>query len=448
MADTRVTRRTLLRGSAGAVAATTFAGSAATLLGGCSGDDDDDGTLSFWNFYGPADDEDPQSQWFVDLVDEWNANNDVQVKLHYLPPAEYFSGTPLQTAFQGGEGPDIFMISPGDFLRYYNGGVLADLTDELGDARDDFKPGLLDGRSVDGAVYGLPMEVEPLGLFYSIPAYERAKLSQGDVPRTWDQLLDVADKLTGNDNFGMLFETAPGYYQNFTWYPFMWMGDGAVVDGSSSAFDSEQTAAALDLWGRTIDTGVSPRKAQGDGGSDGSANLGSGFVGMQQTGIWAAAALELDYPKLEYGVAPLPTPPGGSASTAMGGWAFVANSKGKNPSKAAEFVIWALGSTDKAGVERCRKWNTVVKTNLPARKSVEKSALQHGAFENDQLKVFVEEIAPTGVTEPRYPPEVYQPVSDAIQACQLDGANAADEAAKASEAIDTFLGTYDGAPIV
>ncbi|UYM05007.1 extracellular solute-binding protein [Solicola gregarius] len=340
------------------------------------------------------------------------------------------------------------MISPGDFLRYYNGGALEDLTSHLGDARDDFKPGLLDGRSVDGAVYGLPMEIEPLGLFYSEAAYEKARLSEGDVPRTWDQLLDVADKLTGNDRFGMLFETVPGYYQNFNWYPFQWMGGGAVVDGASSAFDSDATAAALELWQRAVDSGVAPRKPQGDGGSDGSANLGSGFVGMQQTGIWAVSSLELDYPKLPYGVAALPTPDGGEASTDMGGWAFVANAKGKDPSTAAKFVTWALGSTDKAGVERCRQWNTVVKTNLPARKSVEQVALQRGAFETEQLKTFVEDIAPTGESEPRYPPEVYQPVSDAIQACQLDGADPVEEAAKAADAIDTFLETYDGAPIL
>ncbi|UYM05006.1 hypothetical protein [Solicola gregarius] len=101
MVARHVTRRTLLRGSAGGLAATTFAGSAATLLGGCSGDDAEGGDLTFWNFYGPADDGNPQSKWFVALVDEWNANNDVKIKLHYLPPAEYFSGTPLQTAFQG-----------------------------------------------------------------------------------------------------------------------------------------------------------------------------------------------------------------------------------------------------------------------------------------------------------------------------------------------------------
>ena len=37
----------------------------------------------------------------------------------------------------------------------------------------------------------------------------------------------------------MLFETNPGYYQNYTWYPFLWQagGDFQNADGKS-AFNS------------------------------------------------------------------------------------------------------------------------------------------------------------------------------------------------------------------
>ena len=59
------------------------------------------------------------------------------------------------------------------------------------------------------------------------------------MPKTWDELLEVAKKLTNDKRFGVLFETTPGYYQNFTWYPFMWQGGGEfqTTDGKS-AFNS------------------------------------------------------------------------------------------------------------------------------------------------------------------------------------------------------------------
>src|ERR1700723_166429 len=85
-------------------------------------------TLSFWQFYAPNGISNLQSKWFVDCVAAWNATHDVKIELQYVPNNDYMNGSKLQTAFASGKGPDIFIISPGDFLRYYNGGVLTELT--------------------------------------------------------------------------------------------------------------------------------------------------------------------------------------------------------------------------------------------------------------------------------------------------------------------------------
>src|SRR4029077_5717142 len=96
-------------------------------------------TLSFWQFYAPARQLSIQSKWFEDCVKGWNAAHDVKVELEYVPAPDYIGGSKLQTAFASGQGPDIFIISPGDFLRYYNGGVLVNLTSYMEDAaKKDF----------------------------------------------------------------------------------------------------------------------------------------------------------------------------------------------------------------------------------------------------------------------------------------------------------------------
>ena len=70
--------------------------------------------------------------------------HDVKVELVYVPNNAYMDGTKLPTAFASGAGPDLFIISPGDFLRYYNGGVLLDLTPFMEQAaQDDFFPGVI-----------------------------------------------------------------------------------------------------------------------------------------------------------------------------------------------------------------------------------------------------------------------------------------------------------------
>ncbi|NRQ30279.1 sugar ABC transporter substrate-binding protein [Nonomuraea sp. NN258] len=446
----RVTRRSLLRGGAVMLGTAMAAPLLSACGGGSGGKSGNAKELVFWNFYGPNPNGDAQSKWFTDMVAAWNANNEVKIKLHYLPVSEYLAGTALQTAFSAGQGPDIFLLSPGDFLRYHNGGVLADLTPHLKpEALADFEPGVIGTRKVNDKVYGLPMEAEPLAMYYSVEAFEKAKLSEADIPKTWDQMLDVAGKLTTKDRFGLLFETIPGYYQNFTWYPFMWMGGGAAVpENGNAGFNSPAVHAALKLWQDAVNTKVAPRKPQGDGAGNLPANLGAGFAGMQQSGIWSVSQMATDLKDYKYGVFPLPVPDGGTYTTDVGGWAFVANAKGANPDAAGKFIAWALGSMDKDGIERGRQWNTVVKTNLPARKSVQEAAKAAGAFDNPALKVFLEQVVPGSRGEPRYTPEVYKAISDAIQAAQLGGTDPMKAAADAAAKIDVFLKGYQGAAML
>ncbi len=84
-----------------------------------------DTTLNFWQFYAPDGEVKSRVDWFVKMVDDYNATMDPKVHLEYVVNTEYMNGTKLATSFASGQGPDIFIISPGDFLRYYNGGVLA-----------------------------------------------------------------------------------------------------------------------------------------------------------------------------------------------------------------------------------------------------------------------------------------------------------------------------------
>jgi multiple sugar transport system substrate-binding protein len=443
-------RRDFLRAS-GAVALSGLA--AAPLLSACSSKSGGGSSkkLSFWNFYGPAPKPNPQSQWFVDLAAEWNKNNDVKVNLRYIPNAAYISGNTLQTAFSSGSGPDIFLISPGDFLRYYNGKVFVDLTSHITpDVRSDFVSGVLDTRMVDNKIFAVPMEIEPLAMYYSQQTFEQNHLAEGDIPKSWDDLLSVAQKLTGGNRFGVQFETVPGYYQNFTWYPFMWEGNGNAVDPATkkSAFDSDAVVQALSFWQQTQKRGVAPKKALGTGGGDAPSNLGSGYTAIQQTGIWSVADLAQQKPKFKYDIFPLPTPSGGKYVTDGGGWAFAANAKGGNPKAAAEFITWALGSNTADSIERQRQWNTVAKTNLPPRTSVQKAAESHGAFQSGAMQKFAQQIVPGLRSEPRYPPQVYQAISDAIQSTQLAGADPKHAASQAASTINSFLQTYNGAPIL
>ena len=134
-----------------------------------------DAPLKFWQFYAPGGQVATQVAWFEKTVADWNDSHDQKVELEYIPNTEYINGPKLATSFASGEGPDIFIISPGDFLRYYNGGVLQDLTPHIDDAaKADFPESVIANRMVDGKIYGIPMEVEPMAMYYSVKAFEEA----------------------------------------------------------------------------------------------------------------------------------------------------------------------------------------------------------------------------------------------------------------------------------
>jgi len=443
-------RRFLAKGAAFTFAAA-VTGPGLTLLSGCGGGGSASGPLTFWQFYGPGGEVAVQGKWFQDTVEGWNESHETQIKLQYIPVTEYLNGSKLQTAFSSQEGPDLFIISPGDFLRYYNGGVLQDLTPYIEqEARSDLYPNVMGTREVDGKIFGIPMEVEPLAMYYSTKAFEEAGLSEADIPQTWDQLLDVAGTLKKGNRFGLLFETNPGYYQNFTWYPFMWQGGGDAVaaSGKESAFDSEGAMQALQFWQDAVESGVAPRKGLGTGANDIIANLAQEHCAIQNCGIWAVAALRENAPDFEYGTFKLPLPPGREYTTDLGGWAFVANSQGKNPEDAGRFCAWALASMSQDSIDRGVGWIAEADSTVAPRKSVQQKAEEQGAFESGPMKFFSEEAFPGARGEPRYTPEVYKAVSDAIQAVQLGGSDAGDSAAQAAEQINTFLKSYSGARIV
>ena len=458
-------RRFLSRGAA--LGGSLLAGS--SLLAACGGGEGSSGaggdSLEFWQWYAPAKGGDylvqAQSDWFVKTVGEWNKRGQSQVKLNFIPISQYITGTQLQAAFSARKGPDIFVISPGDFLRYYNAGILYDMTDALGAGKQDFYASAMNTRTVDGRVYGIPMENEPVLMYYSVREFEKAGLSESDVPKTWDQLLDVGEKLRSRKQFGVIFETTPNVYQNFTWYPFMWQGGGNVVDesGTRAAFNSKGTVDALAFWQEAVQRRVAPTTVQGGGGGDLVANLASGYGSMAEMVTAGASFLDSGAKNFEYGVFPLPTPTAeADPITIMGGWAWCVNKNGRNPEAAAEFCSWAISGEE--SVDRMVDWAFNAKRSLPTRKSVMQKAQEEGLFEKDEIMAtgafevmglkpddLDSDDTPFARGEPRFTPEVVKAVTDAIQAAQLKGEQPAAVAQRTHEQIDSLLSGYQGAPL-
>lgn len=413
------------------------------ILAACGGDDGGDTpagdessgpvTLQFWKFV--AENDDPAIK---KAVDQWNKENpDITVKFQTFPFDQYM-GTKLTTAFAAGKGPDIFWISPGQFLNYVNNGISTPVDDIVAEVRSDYNEASVQAVTVDGKMQSLPFELEPVGLYYRPDLLEKAGV---EPPTTWDELLTACEALTTGKQSGIVIEAAQNPYQNFTWYPFLWSAGGEVVneDSTASALRTPEAASAFDLWGQLVREGYAPKKHETITADIGP--LGRGETAMQVCGFWAIAQMKNGFPKVEFGITPIPTPEGGDQVTVYGGWTQMVNSKSPHPAEALAFTKWLwIENEDFPHVWACEQ-----ATKFSPREAVNEGCSD--VFEGSPHNIFTNEILPTARAEPRYPDQVVKAVGDGIQAAMFTGASGEDAASVAADAIDQFLATYKGAPL-
>src|SRR5690606_37165363 len=389
-----------------------------------------DDTLTFWTFeYAEAVD-----PFFDEYVEEWNATHDLQVVRQEFPWAQY-TGEILTTGIATGEAADVFFISPGDWRRYAESGLALPLNDYIPDYLwEDILPASWDAVTLNGNIYSIPFEMEPVALWYNKTMFEEAGL---EVPTTWDELMAAAEALTTPERYGILLPMNPDYYENFIFYPFLWMAGGDIVneDFTASVVNTPETARALNLWGDLVKNGYAAPTSTGSDPTDD--RFPTGQAAMFVSGYWVYGWIKDNYPEfLEHlAVAPIPAPDEDSELiTVYGGWTVMVYSGTEHPDEAAEFAINMFGAEDNS---RAAAWGMEYNTKLSPRASViEDYASFYEEFPHD---VFANEIFPTAHAEPSYPPEIAQAVWEALQDVMFAGVSGEDAAAAMAEKIDAYL---------
>ncbi len=401
----------------------------AALFGG--GQEEQEGVeLLFWSLHTGD-----EADFMADLAQTYSQMTEgVTIRYEAIPQSEYL-GAALTTAFASGQGPDVFLISPGDFLKYANSGVALDLTPYFTpEIRSDFLDSSIEAVTVGGQILAVPFEIELLGLYYN-----RTVLSQAGVepPETWDEFVAATRTLTTAERYGALIEPTQGYFQNFLWYPFLWQNEGTVLDAATmeSRFDGAAAEAALQLWRDLVEAGAARSIATGAWDA---VYIGDGSTAMQVTGTWIINTLESTYPDADIGVVPLPIPDGGRPATDAGGWKFMANSRSDHADEAAQFLMWAMAES----VEWPLRWCTEVKFAYSPRRSVIEAGQ---AIYNQGLRaVFTERIYDTAIGEPRYPAQVVNMVGEAIQQAMFTDRDVAAIVDDTDRRIEEFLATFEG----
>lgn len=111
-------------------------------------------------------------------------------------------GDLVLTAFSANNAPDIFNLPIEQEYGYMMHGRVAPINYEaIGYANAeemvaDYLPGTFDPVTVDGEIYGLPLELTNWSLYINKKIFRDAGLDpEVDYPKTWEEVLDISEKL-------------------------------------------------------------------------------------------------------------------------------------------------------------------------------------------------------------------------------------------------------------
>jgi multiple sugar transport system substrate-binding protein len=213
----------------------------------------------------------------------------------------------LSQGFASGEPADVFYVGSDLFAGYAEQGSLLPYASDLENA-DDFYPNLKEAFTYDDEFVCAPKDFSTLGLVINTAAWQAAGLSDADVPTTWDELHQVAQKLTTGDQTGLV--TSPEFQRLGA---FMTQaGGGLVTDGAATA-DDPANVEALSFVKSMLADGSMKFAADVDAGWGGEA-FGTGKAAMTIEGNWIAGAMSADYPDVDYKVVALPAGPEGKGT--------------------------------------------------------------------------------------------------------------------------------------
>jgi multiple sugar transport system substrate-binding protein len=301
-----------------------------------------------------------------------------------------------------GNTPDIVLVDNPDHQALAAAGVLADITEyveEWGQA-DQFFDGPLASVVYNGRYYGLPQNSNTLALYYNKEMFAAAGIEQP--PATWEELYEVAKRLTTPNVRGLHISANMTEEGAFQVLPFLWQA-GADLD----SLDSPEAIKAFSFIQKMVEDGIISLDVLGMDQHDIAMQFCSGAAAMMFNGPWNIATVR-ENADFEWGVALLPTDV--RAASGLGGENWAIGAETEYVEEAFAFLAFA------SEYEKHRE--TISRQGrLPSRKDVAEDPV----FTADELvKVFNEQLqyAKARAYGPHYP-EMSRIFQEAYQAVML-----------------------------
>ena len=185
-------------------------------------------------------------------VATWNVDHADEPITVVAVPYDAFADK-LSSAIPRGNGPDLFIYPQDRIGDWADAGVIEPIEFWVDDARADrFTPASLAAMAYKGSLWGLPMAVKALALYYN-PALAPSP------PRTTDDVLALARELHPRGVFALAYPNVDLYEHA----PWLHGFGGRVFDASGAiALATPEAAKAMTFARSLVTSGATPEDAQ------------------------------------------------------------------------------------------------------------------------------------------------------------------------------------------
>lgn len=254
----------------------------------------------------------------------------------------------LQTKILENQGPDIYLIHATWLPMFLNVGTLSPLPSDIMNDEEygrTFYPVARESLSKDGRIYGMPLEIDGLALYYNEDLINKANVA---IPTNWIEFRDVAARLTEKDEVGNIKVAGAA------------MGETGNVDHFSDIIGllfKQQPGADLanpansrgaDVLKFYTSFTMDPQFKSWDKSMDVSTQaFFSGRLAFYFAPSWRAHEIRQANPQLKFKIAPVPQLPGRETQNQVTWatfWTFAVSSRSAHQREAWEFLKFLTSS--------------------------------------------------------------------------------------------------------
>lgn len=311
----------------------------------------------------------------------------------------------LLTAVKGNHGPDIMSLDQPWIPQFAESKLTAPMDDFVSGStlvkKDKFYSAAWDSTLWKGKQWAIPLGFDVWEqLLWNPELFQKAGLDPNTPPKTWDELLADAQKLTGDGQFGIVLPSAKSEVIPVFNNSFIFSNGGQIIDDNGKVvIDSPQNIKTYKyLYNDLIKYAPTGMTNTDQGAAE--ALFTSGKVAMMFDGNWSQETMAAQA-KFDWKAAVPPVPKAGDTfHGATGGWNLAISARSPHQKAAFEFIEFLTTSVDT---------QVAVAANTPAFIPAADVYLAKRKY-TDVLKT----VSETGMPRPKTP--VYPSVSDIQQA--------------------------------